>query len=283
MELVAVQDIDAAFARLEQRLREDAEAIQVILRTPVSADSSQAFWHEREGVWAILDKDDDGSRYWCSFGSTKPIVGGDVYYDCMINVARHAKPWNTAGALAEDPKTRDLYYLHSGRIAKNSEAFAQRFHGEKVTVRWPDGKVDERYIVGKVNDKAFVTALAAFVKAVAGVKNGGPGGSLEVHYRTALIASVDAAIQQLQAMNAAPGMSVSGIRLQRLEDLQQWLQDDPELLQSAVERLTGEAVQTRRRQLILSSLAAIVSIIAGWLLSAIKPETVLLTLSHLGR
>ncbi len=288
MELVAVADIDTAFAQLQKRIARGAETFAVQLRAPDGAVPSTAYWHERAGVWAILFKDEDDSRYWCSYGTSKPTPGGDVYYDCMINLARHDKPWTTAGALAADPRTGTLYYLHSGRIARRAEAFAQRYHGEKATVRWPNGNTDVRYVVGKLSDKHFVESLARFVKAVAGVKENA-GTTLEVYYRTAIAESVDAEIeqlqQQLQGMSDKPGesASVASIRLQRLENLQGWLQDDPELLQRAVDTLTGRAVVARRKQIVLSTLAAVVSIVAGWLLSAVKPEVVLLPLAHLVR
>jgi len=49
MDLVAVTDIDAAFAQLRQRLMREAEDVEVRLMTPEGPGPARALWHEREG------------------------------------------------------------------------------------------------------------------------------------------------------------------------------------------------------------------------------------------
>lgn len=280
MDLVAVTDIDAAFAQLQERLMREAEGIDVRLVTPEGAGPARALWYEREGIWAILEPDDERSMYWCSLGTSKPAPGGDVYYICMANLSRNRTPWNTAGALAADPKTHELYYLHSGRFGKTTQTqqFAEHYHGVKANVTWPNGRIDSRYVIGQLREKEFISRLAAFVKAAEGVKTG--GGTLESYYRNAIINGVEAAIEQARQQlgsNQRPtaGDSVSRTRLTRLENLHKWLRDDPEMLQTAVDIIVGKTEQDRRRHLILSVGAAASSIIIGWLLSAIQPDTIL--------
>ncbi|MGZ3640177.1 MAG: hypothetical protein ACXVCX_20290, partial [Ktedonobacterales bacterium] len=241
MDLVAVTDVDAAFAQLRERLMRGAEGIDVRLLTTEGAGPARALWYEREHVWAILEPDDERSMYWCSFGTTKPTLGGNVYYVCMANLSRNRTPWNTAGALAADPKTHELYYLHSGKFAKTTQTqqFAERYHGVKANVTWPNGRIDSRYVIGRLRDKAFISGLAAFVKTAEGVKTGTPA-TLESYYRNAIIDGVEAAIEQARqqlgnnrdaaAGPASMGASVSRTRLTRLEDLHTWLRDDPEML-----------------------------------------------------
>lgn len=151
MDLVAVTDIDTAFAQLRERLTQGAESIDARLLTAEGAGPARALWHERGGIWAILEPDDERSMYWCSFGTTKPTPGGNVYYVCMANLSRNRTPWNTAGALATDPKTHDLYYLHSGKFAKptQTQQFAERYHGGTANVTWPNGRSDVRYVIPK--------------------------------------------------------------------------------------------------------------------------------------
>lgn len=290
MDLVAVTDIDAAFAQLRERLMQGTEGIDVRLLTPEGAGPARALWYEREHVWAILEPDDERSMYWCSFGTSKPTPGGDVYYVCMANLSRNPTPWKTAGALAADPKTHELYYLHSGRFGKTTQTqqFAERYHGVKANVTWPNGRIDSRYVIGRLRDKEFISGLAAFVKAAEGVKTGET--TLESYYRNAIIDGVEAAIEQARQQmgsNQGPaagavsiGASVSRTRLTRLEDLHNWLRDDPEMLQTAVDIIVGKTERDRRRHLILSVGAAISSILIGWLLSAIQPDTVLSYVFH---
>ncbi|HLZ22745.1 MAG TPA: hypothetical protein VKQ30_11540 [Ktedonobacterales bacterium] len=281
MDLVAVTDIDAAFAQLRERLTRGAEVFDVRLLTPEGAGPARALWHEREGIWAILEPDDAQSMYWCSFGTTKPTSGGNVYYVCMGNLSRKREAWNTAGALAADPKTHDLYYVHSGQFGKKTQQFAEHYRGIKANVTWPTNKVTPRYVIGRLRDKEFIGALAAFVKTAEGVKTGKPA-SLESYYRNAIIDGVEAAIDQarlqqpsgdLGPVDIPTGASVSRTRLARLEDLQRWLRDDPEMLQTAVDLIVGKTEQDRRRHLLLSVCAAGASILIGWLLSAVRPDT----------
>jgi hypothetical protein len=289
MDLVAVADINVAFPQLRERLMKGAESIDVRLLTADGAGPARALWHEREGIWAILDPDDAQHMYWCSFGTTKPTPGGDVSYICMANLSRGPRPWNTAGALAEDPRTHELYYLHSGRFARRglTEQFAERYRGVKANVTWPNGKVDARYVLGRLRDKEFIGRLAEFVKTSEGVRTGAPA-TLESYYRNAIIDGVEAAIDQSRqqisgnpdAAGVPGGASVSRTRLTRLEDLHRWLRDDPEMLQTAVDIIVGKTERDRRRHLILSVGAAASSILIGWLLSAIKPDTILPYVLH---
>jgi hypothetical protein len=92
MDLVAVTDIDAAFGKLQERLTKDTEAFDVRLMTPEGPGLARALWHERAGIWTILDPDDAQHMYWCSFGTSKQVPGGDVYYVCMANLSRSRTP-----------------------------------------------------------------------------------------------------------------------------------------------------------------------------------------------
>lgn len=291
MDLVAVTDVDTAFPQLRERLMKGAEVFEVRLLTPEGAGPARALWHEREGIWAILEPDDAASMYWCSFGTTRPAPGGDVYYVCMANLSRKRDPSLTAGLLAENPKTHDLYYLHSGQFGKKTQQFAERYRGIKANVTWPSGKSTPRYVIGRLRDKDFITALAEFVKTAEGVKTGKPA-TLETYYRNAIIDGVEAAIEQAHQLqpsgdsgpaDASSGASVSRTRLGRLENLRGWLRDDPEMLQAAVDTIVGKAEQDRRRHLVLSVGAAAGSILIGWLLSAIRPDTMLSYIFHVFR
>lgn len=289
LDLAAVANIDAAFAQLRERLTRGANIVDVRLLTTEGAGPARALWHEREGIWAILEPDDARSMYWCSFGTSKPIPGGDVYYVCMANLSRNRAPWNTAGALAEDPKTHELYYLHSGRFSKTAQTqqFAGRYRGAMANVTWASGKITPRYVIGRLHDKEFIGGLAAFVRTAEGVKTGAPA-TLEIYYRNAIIDGVDAAIDQAQqqrgiaknSADAVAGASVSQTRLGRLESLRDWLRDDPEMLQTAVDTIAGKAERDRRRHLVLSVGAAASSILIGWLLSAVRPDTLLPYVLH---
>jgi hypothetical protein len=283
MDLVAVTDIDAAFAQLRERLIRGAEGFEVRLMTPEGPGPARALWHEREGIWAIVEPDDEQKMYWCSFGTTRPSPGGDVYYVCMANLSRKREVWRTAGALAEDPKTHEVYYLHSGQFGKKTQQFAERYRGVKANVRWPNGRIEPRYVIGRLRDKAFISALAGFVKAAEGAKTGAPA-TLESYYRNAIIDGVETAIDQARqqllgsdpdSASASTEVSVTRTRLDRLENLHTWLRDDPEMLQTAVDLIVGKTERDRRRHLMLSVCAAASSILIGWLLSAVRPDTIL--------
>jgi hypothetical protein len=292
MDLLAATNIATAFAQLQERLTQGAEVIDVRLLTTEGAGAARALWHERESIWAILEPDDARQMYCCSFGTTKPTPGGNVYYVCMVNLSRSSTPWNTAGALAEDPKTHELYYLHSGQFGKKTQQFAERYHGEIATVRWANGKTTPRYVIGRLRDRKFIAALADFVKTAEGAKTGAPT-TLETYYRNAIIDGVETAIDQTrQQLGSAPDTtdaavtvdgSVSRTRLGRLENLRDWLRDDPEMLQTAVDTIAGKAERDRRRHLILSVSAAASSILVGWLLSAIRPDAILPYVLHVFR
>ncbi len=291
MDLVAVTDVDAVFPQLRERLQQGAEGFDVQQLTPQGAYPERAWWHDGVGIWAILEPDDAGGVYWCSFGTTKPTPGGNVTSVCMANLSRKRDPSLTAGVLAEDPRTHEVYYLHSGQFGKKTPQFAERFHGGTATVRWPSGKATPRYVIGKLRDKRFLADLAAFVKTVEGAKSGAPA-SLESYYRNAIIDGVAAAIDQARQQqpdggsspaDAPTAASVARTRLARLQDLQVWLRDDPEMLQVAVDRIAGKAERDRRRRLILSIGAAAGSILVGWLLSAIRPDALFAYLFQAGR
>jgi len=194
--------------------------------------------------------------YWCSFGTTKPSAGGDVYYVCMANLSRKREAWRTAGALAEDPKTHEVYYLLSGQFGKKTQQFAERYRGVNATVRWSSGEIEPRYVIGRLRDKAFISALAAFVKAAEGAKTGAPA-TLESYYRNAIIDGVETAIDQARQQllssdpdpaSASAEVSVSRTRFERLKNLHTWLRDDPEMFRrlwiSSSARRSGTAAGT---------------------------------------
>jgi hypothetical protein len=121
------------------------------------------------------------------------------------------------------------------------------------------------------------------VKTAEGAKTGAPA-TLESYYRNAIIDGVETAIDQarqqllgsdLDSVSASSEVSVSRTRLDRLENLHTWLRDDPEMLQTAVDLIVGKTERDRRRHLMLSVCAAASSILIGWLLSAVRPDTIL--------
>ncbi len=76
-------------------------------------------------------------------------------------------------------------------------------------------------------------------------------------------------------------------RIERLEQLQGWLHDDPDLfhvidstigdqVRAAEQRQCKMAEAQQKRQRFLAFCAAAVTLVAGWLLSAVRPATVLL-------
>lgn len=72
-------------------------------------------------------------------------------------------------------------------------------------------------------------------------------------------------------------------RLKHLRQLQAWIKDDPDLFQMVDLSIGQQVKSASRRQARLSALYAAVSLVAGWLLSAITPASALAHLLGLGR
>lgn len=108
-------------------------------------------------------------------------------------------------------------------------------------------------------------------------------GKVNPHVTAAPVARWLFTDEEKKQLNAFQG------RVRRLQRLQKLLQEDPDLLQivdhtlskqieAAEMRAIARAKADQRRQTIISACAAVVSLIAGWLLSAISPVS---TLAHL--
>jgi hypothetical protein len=64
-------------------------------------------------------------------------------------------------------------------------------------------------------------------------------------------------------------------RIQQLQRVQSWMKQDPELM-GVLDTFIGKQVKVvRRRQALVTLILSIVSLIVGWLLSALGPATVL--------
>jgi hypothetical protein len=108
-----------------------------------------------------------------------------------------------------------------------------------------------------------------------------------------LIALIIAAQSTLTALSAVGGVDTSNLdlnlgsppaslaaldeRIVRLTQMREWLRDDA--LRTMVDDVIGHHVQaSERRQVIYSLIVGVVSLAAGWLLSAISPVSTLVSL-----
>lgn len=283
MELKAVADVDAAFRQLDERLQRGAKVYDFTLITPTGSVPCKAYWHQREGIWAVLQLDEEQGKYWCSYGLQDPAQAPAQTFVCQINLQRTGNLWRTAGALAADTSDR-LYYVHSGLLGGSGLAFARWYHGPQATITWSETKKTTPFVVGRLDDRHFVEHLATYAKAIKEFKGGGRQESQDNIYRNAITLGVTEAIQDVQSLlddgdDTRTGRNVAPIRLERLQQLQKWLQDDPEMLQTTVDKLTGKAEADRRKHVMVSVGAAGISIVTGWLLSAVSPATLLAQLA----
>jgi hypothetical protein len=284
-------EVDEAVRRLEQRLQQVAERRQLTLLIPhYPSEKHEAYWVEQERVWTVVASEDTGPgspgyKYWCSYGATDPGAVPAQLCVLQINVQSTGDPWKTSGALATDG--RHTYLLHNGRLSGRME-FARRYPGQRTTVAWPGRSAPLPYfVVGQLEHRHFAKQLGAYVHAVARFKD---GGTLAEEYRGTFEQGVDEAIQDLQARiggadqagnhQATAELEEAKQRLQRLQSLQEWLRYDTYLLQRPVDKITKEVQDDRRRRTVLSVIAAAMSIVVGWLLSAMSPAAVISAVLH---
>src|SRR5260370_19670063 len=112
MELVALTgfEVAQAFGQLKQRLRAGATEYDLTVIPAASAGKSRAYWHEAEGIWAVLEPDDDEGRFWCMYGVLNPAQNKSQRSVVQVNVSQGGAIWRTAGAFAKDAKGQ-FYYV----------------------------------------------------------------------------------------------------------------------------------------------------------------------------
>jgi hypothetical protein len=280
MQLTAVQgveDVKDTFRKFEACLSKGAkicEDFTLVYPPPDGPVVRTAYWHPGEGIWAVLEPDEADGRYWCSYGIQDPERARAQKYVCQINVKWRGDGKAVAGAFATDERRR-VYLVHSGRLGSGN-AFTDSYNGQRASVQWPGAREDERFVIGALDDRHFVANLATYVKAIDRYRAGAQAQPLDKFYRNAIMMGVDTAIDEIRGAGAhEPSTSVARIRLGRLTDLQGWLSDDPELLQTAIDTLTSKAEADRRRRISLSVGGAAASILVGWLLSSVSPASLL--------
>lgn len=64
-------------------------------------------------------------------------------------------------------------------------------------------------------------------------------------------------------------------RVRHLRQIETWMQADPDLLHTVDQLISNQVRAAQRRQAIFSAGTAILSLVAGWLLSAISPVSAL--------
>lgn len=287
MDLIALHDdeVDGAFQELKSRIEVGAIVYRdFTLITPTGNEPCTAYWRPKEKFWVVLERDDERKKYWCSYGTRDPQHERAQRFLCQINVQRVGNPSQTAGGFAKDTSSGHRYYIHSGRLAVSG--FAEWYQGRRADITWPSGRRSSRIVIGSLRDARFVQQLADYVKAIESFRNGSQPQPSGAYFRNAIMLGIDEAIQQAEEQapdGTQDNSSIASIRLGRLRQVQTWLRDDPEMLQSAVDTLTSKAERDRRRRIAFSISAATVSIIAGWLLSAVRPDSVFAHLPLLAR
>jgi hypothetical protein len=277
--LDALVDVDGAIHQFEQRLRKEAKVYDdFTLVSPADRELCRAYWQPQYGIWVAIRLDTERGKYWCSYGTRDPAQARAQTFVCQINVQRTGDLWRTAGSFAKDGKGQ-VYYVHTGKIGSGN-GFSQWYRGPRATVRWANHAPTTPFVVGRLDDRRFVENLATYVNTIARFRAGDRNQPLETYYRNAIMSGVDETIEELQQETQAEssmqdGASVSQIRLTHLQELQKWLRDDPELLQKPVDILTSRAESDRRRRVIFSVSGAAISVVVGWLLSAVSPTSLL--------
>jgi hypothetical protein len=292
MELVALTETEVteAFYQLKQRLRSGAAEYDLTVIPSTSAGKSRAYWHDAEGIWAVLEQDDDEGKYWCIYGVLNPAANKTQRSVCQGNVAQKGAIWRTAGAFARDSKGQ-LYYVHNGQV-RGPGSFGEQYQGARAQIQWPNGRTTERFVVGRLNERRFVASLAAYVHAIEGFKKG----DTDKSYQEAITAGLDAGIKEAQAEIKAvergspsneltplpvadpevqDALTFAQTRMDRLAQVKQWVRDDPDLLHGMVGTIRKRDQALQRRRTVISVVVAFLSLMAGWLLSGVNPAIVL--------
>jgi len=279
------KEFETAFAKLEAALTHGIKPTRMTLYSPGAANSElDAYWHPGDGYWVTFEPDAAMGKRWCSYGVVNPAVETRQTMLCQINV-QAVDPWKPMGAFATDG--RATYYLHNGRLARYT-SFADRYPGQKALVRW-DGHAPATYfIVAKLGSRRAAAQLGRYVRAIANYKG---GAALEETYRGAFEEGLAQAVRELEvrlggadtragvevasASGSLEDMGAARSRLAFLRQLQEKLRYDPYLLAAPVGKISSNVQAERRRRLIYSIGAAVLSTGAGWLLSTVSPGNAL--------
>src|SRR5262249_472255 len=91
-------------------------------------------------------------------------------------------------------------------------------------------------------------------------------------------------------VTAFPAVALSGPtvvgaldqRIVRLEQLRTWMGEDPDLGRLIDTSIGSQVHASERRQRLFAGTLGVITLIAGWLLSAVSPPATLASLLHLG-
>lgn len=294
LQLTAIEEpneIEEAFAQLRGQLLKAVESNRssqhyddkrcwlVNPRDKSKKKECEAFWFANEGFWIALETWNPNT-YFVSYGTTDPdkCRGEDgkpaLNFLFQGNIKRTGNGKGTAGAFGSGGR-RQLFYVHTGQIHK-APRFADLYGGPRAQLAWKRGQNDLRFAVGNILDGGFISDLISFVTAVVQTITGGGAGASETFYRSTLRAGIVAELQTLAASGIKPdGTGVSSIRLRRLTDLASWLQDDGNLLDPAVDAFVKDKLEGQRKARWFAVIGAAITLVAGWLISAVNPHDVL--------
>jgi hypothetical protein len=169
--LVNRDEIAAAYSQLRDRLIQGSRPISRPAGWQGGGGDFTVHWRPGEQIWAILDADFAGNRYWCAFGTQDPTLASGLTLVCEINPPVEGVNRRCAGLFVRDADGR-IYLTHSGRVGGGRKGIGkQRFRaflsdGDVRWVRWPDGAESDVIVVGQVGEEDLPTRVARFVHAV---------------------------------------------------------------------------------------------------------------------
>jgi len=172
--LVGQQELADAWRLLNDRLRYGSRPVRRPIGPP--GGNGTLYWHARQTLWAELSIQLETQRYVCSLGTNDPTDDRPVSVVSQIAVPMVGINRRCAGALMRD-EDGQLFLTHSGTVGSGRagltrDGFLASFtDGQLRSVRWPDGKTSDVFVVGQIDSFEFPTRVAQFAQAVTRFKS----------------------------------------------------------------------------------------------------------------
>lgn len=174
--LTEQNEINQAYSTLCVTLNRDCRVLRRKVGWPGGNGEYDLQWNSTLGIWTMQEQFNVENRHILLLGTQNPEPKRMVGIVCEINPPRHGFNRRCAGVFLKDDDL-SIYLAHTGKIGGGRPGIGrstmfQNYLGNWHTVTWPDRKLSNVIVIGKIDSPLLSEHIAAFAREVQRIKNG---------------------------------------------------------------------------------------------------------------